>query len=341
MKLYSLFLFTLIGSISFSAPSPLQKEIDSILQPSKHSDLDIGIYVVSLNSNQVVYEKNPDSLLVPASVNKVLTSYTALKKLKPTSTFKTYLYSTGSKNNGKLAGDIFIKGGGDPSLVSERMWMLVNDFLRSGITTIMGNIIADASFYDLERTPESRPKYLKDQAYNAPIGALSFNFNTTTIYIKPGDKVGEAPVVYIDPQNPYIDIVNQAKTGKAGSSNTVQANRTDFVKGDIGDTVLLRGSIPIDAKEVRFYRNIVNPSLYTAHMFKNFLEQRGVKVEGKILEALPNAMFRVEVEGGHKILAHISGKMRMHYIKILPGDKVKVELSPYDLTRGRITYREK
>jgi translation initiation factor IF-1 len=65
-------------------------------------------------------------------------------------------------------------------------------------------------------------------------------------------------------------------------------------------------------------------------------------VDGKILEALPNAVFRVElVDGGHVILAHICGKMRMHYIKILPGDRVKVELSPYDLTRGRITYREK
>ncbi|MCX5778585.1 MAG: translation initiation factor IF-1 [Endomicrobiales bacterium] len=64
-------------------------------------------------------------------------------------------------------------------------------------------------------------------------------------------------------------------------------------------------------------------------------------VDGKILESLPNAMFRVEIDGGHKVLAHICGKMRMHYIKILPGDKVKVELSPYDLTRGRITYREK
>ena len=66
-----------------------------------------------------------------------------------------------------------------------------------------------------------------------------------------------------------------------------------------------------------------------------------IEVEGRVLEVLPNAMFRLEIEGGHKVLAHISGKMRMHYIKILPGDKVKVELSPYDLTRGRITYREK
>ena len=66
-----------------------------------------------------------------------------------------------------------------------------------------------------------------------------------------------------------------------------------------------------------------------------------IVLEGTILESLPNAMFKVELENGHKVLAHISGKMRMHYIRILPGDKVQVELTPYDLTRGRITYRFK
>ena len=66
-----------------------------------------------------------------------------------------------------------------------------------------------------------------------------------------------------------------------------------------------------------------------------------IELEGTVLEALPNAMFRVELENGHKILAHISGKMRMHYIKILPGDKVTLELSPYDLSKGRIIWRDK
>ncbi|MGI5879569.1 MAG: translation initiation factor IF-1 [Syntrophomonadaceae bacterium] len=66
-----------------------------------------------------------------------------------------------------------------------------------------------------------------------------------------------------------------------------------------------------------------------------------IEVEGKVLEPLPNAMFKVELENGHKVLAHISGKMRMNFIRILPGDKVMVELSPYDLSRGRITYRFK
>ncbi|MFQ5867011.1 MAG: translation initiation factor IF-1 [bacterium] len=70
-------------------------------------------------------------------------------------------------------------------------------------------------------------------------------------------------------------------------------------------------------------------------------KEEKIEVEGTVIEALPNAMFRVELENGHRILAHISGKMRMHFIKILAGDKVKVELSPYDLTRGRIVYRRK
>jgi translation initiation factor IF-1 len=70
-------------------------------------------------------------------------------------------------------------------------------------------------------------------------------------------------------------------------------------------------------------------------------KEDSIEIEGIVLEPLPNAMFRVELENGHKILAHISGKMRMHFIRILTGDKVKVQLSPYDLTRGRITYRYK
>ena len=70
-------------------------------------------------------------------------------------------------------------------------------------------------------------------------------------------------------------------------------------------------------------------------------KEDNIEVEGSVVESLPNAMFRVELSNGHKILAHISGKMRMNYIRILPGDKVTVEMSPYDLTRGRITYRSK
>lgn len=70
-------------------------------------------------------------------------------------------------------------------------------------------------------------------------------------------------------------------------------------------------------------------------------KEGSIEIEGTIMEALPNTMFRVELKNGHKVLAHISGKMRLNYIRLLPGDRVMVELSPYDLTRGRIIYRQK
>ena len=70
-------------------------------------------------------------------------------------------------------------------------------------------------------------------------------------------------------------------------------------------------------------------------------KEEPIEVEGEVLEPLPNAMFKVELDNGHEVLAHVSGKMRMNYIRILPGDRVTVELSPYDLSRGRITYRHK
>ncbi len=74
---------------------------------------------------------------------------------------------------------------------------------------------------------------------------------------------------------------------------------------------------------------------------KSGVKEEAIQTEGTIIEALPNAMFRVELSNGHRVLAHVSGKMRMHFIRIIPGDKVKLELSPYDLTKGRIIYREK
>ena len=74
---------------------------------------------------------------------------------------------------------------------------------------------------------------------------------------------------------------------------------------------------------------------------KLLAKQASIQLDGTVIESLGNAMFRVELENGHQIIAHISGKMRMHYIKILPGDKVQIEMSPYDLSKGRITYRHK
>ena len=96
----------------------------------------------------------------------------------------------------------------------------------------------------------------------------------------------------------------------------------------------MKGSLGGLAPEAR-------PSVVTRRLQIPKPKEDAIVLEGTVVEPLPNAMFRVQLENGHKVLAHISGKMRMHYIRILPGDRVVVELSPYDLNRGRITYRYK
>lgn len=126
-------------------------------------------------------------------------------------------------------------------------------------------------------------------------------------------------------------------TGGFGVRETSERGRS---ARSCGCCVVWDAIIPcVRLQSLIIYSLVVNRSecLEGIHLAKEDV----IELEGTVLEALPNAMFRVELENGHKILAHISGKMRMHYIKILPGDKVTVELSVYDLERGRITYRFK
>jgi len=104
-----------------------------------------------------------------------------------------------------------------------------------------------------------------------------------------------------------------------------------------GDSIATRPSGRLRARSLRW----ATPSAVVEEAALPKPKEDAIVLEGTIVESLPNAMFRVELENSHKVLAHISGKMRMHYIRILPGDKVQVELTPYDLTRGRITYRYK
>jgi len=97
---------------------------------------------------------------------------------------------------------------------------------------------------------------------------------------------------------------------------------------------------------IKFVNRLTNPGASSYHPFSrqqeyHLAKEEAIEVEGIVRESLPNTMFRVEIKSGHVILAHLSGKMRKHYIRIVPGDKVKVALSPYDLTRGRIIYRER
>jgi translation initiation factor IF-1 len=112
--------------------------------------------------------------------------------------------------------------------------------------------------------------------------------------------------------------------------------------GTLVDGCVPDGVYCVPAPDRGRFRLAIRRVVLSVERFTRSLPKKdAIEIEGTVTEPLPNAMFRVELQNGHKVLAHISGKMRMHYIRILPGDRVLVELSPYDLTRGRITYRYK
>lgn len=256
----------------------LTKRLAFIFRDEKLDRTKMGVLVYSLSRQEPLFEMNPDMPLSPASAVKLLTAFVALKKLGPDFTYKTGVYADGSIQGGVLKGNLYLKGGGDPSLVTERMYLLVEELQRSGIRQIAGDIVTDDSVFDPIKIDPKRIPTDTDRAYNAPVGGLSFNYNTTTVHFRPGEAVGEKPRVFTDPDTGYIRMVNQAKTSGPNSPYALVASR---IKGETGDSILVKGSMPKSMGEQTSYFNIVNPSLYAGQALKYFLEMRGVRVMSK------------------------------------------------------------
>jgi len=258
--------------------------VDTVLSQSCPNGLRAGAKFYSLDRQQVIYSRNSDSLFTPASNMKMFTSAMALKKVGPDYRFHTRLYAVGRIEETVLRGDLYIKGFGDPSLVTEQMWILVNELKNLPITKIEGNIIADNSYFDGQGRLKSWSSYKGPDAYLAPMGALSFNFNTVTVYIEPGKSVGERPRVVVDPDIDYLRIRNKAvTTGNKRSRRKLIVNRLER-KGY--DEIIVKGGLTKNVARKRFFLNVTDPQRYTASSFKRFLNQAGVQVTGKVKRGL-------------------------------------------------------
>ncbi len=261
--------------------SEVQKQMTQILSAPVLKNTSIGIQVTSLKSEEKVFEYHATDLLKPASNMKLITTLAALKYLGPDYRFKTKLYTDGVIKNNSLQGNLYIKGFGDPLLVSEQLWYLVNDLKRVGFQEIQGDLILDDSFFDAIRTVrDGHPTHDngRDRAYDAPLGALSVNFNTTTVYVYPGSGIGKKARVVIDPDNTYVKVINRSKTLRSNASVTLDVSREI---GKTSDTIMVTGGIPLAYPGKRFYRNITYPHLYAAALFRRFFKEQGITVRGK------------------------------------------------------------
>jgi len=253
----------------------LNKRLKFIFKDERQAKENLGVEVYSLSRQESLFSLNSESQLMPASTIKLLTALVSLKKLGPDFTYKTEVFFEKPLKNGVLDGDIYLKGGGDPSLVTERLFLIAADIARSGIKEIKGNVVVDDWAFDQVLHDENRIPTDTDRPYNAPVGALSFNYNSTTVYFRPAKKIGEPAQVFVEPDTGYVKIKNEAKTSKAGSKYNIQANRISG--GPKGDVILVKGSIPQGMDEQRRYFNIVSPSIYSGSALKMMLEMRGIK----------------------------------------------------------------
>lgn len=253
----------------------LEKKIKASGVPLK----ELGLAIVQSDGSQskVILDINAKALMIPASITKIATASAVLEAFPPGTKFKTGLWSEASSKNGALAGDLYLKGGGDPGFVSENMWFLVNQFVRTGLKTIEGDLVVDDSLFDDVRYDESRQEARVDRAYDAPVGAMSFNWNSINVYVRPGAE-GKPAEVFLDPENSYTRLVNKAITVR-GDVNTLAVDRD---RDKDGDVVTVSGRIGTAKTEVVIYKSITRPDLWSGHHLKSFLAQRGVVVKGKI-----------------------------------------------------------
>jgi D-alanyl-D-alanine carboxypeptidase/D-alanyl-D-alanine-endopeptidase (penicillin-binding protein 4) len=275
------------------AHAGLKERLEKVLHASGVPRSELGLVVMDVNHVPAtqVFAVNEQQEFIPASVTKLATAVAALERLGPSYKFQTGLWSAGSVNAGVLHGDLVLKGGGDAGFVSETLWFLVNEFSRTGITKIDGNIVVDDGDFDGIRADPSRDPERVDRAYDAPVGAMSFNWNSINIFVRP-TAAGQPPEVHLDPLADYFEIDNKAKTVN-GAGLGLEISR-------VGHKVIVRGTIGEAHDEFVAFKNIDDPADWSGRNLKFFLSQRGISVSGSVKSG-------VRPEGAH-LLAKADSK---------------------------------
>ena len=284
----------LIGLFSFSStwasqPDPhpqqsakLQQNIDKLIKKHRISKQDLSFAVQDLSTGHFEYNLHSKVKRIPASLTKIILAGTVLDTFDANHSFETQLLIKDKIKKGILHGPLYLKGLGDPSFTSERMWYLVNELMRRQINQIQGDIIADDSLFDtISRDPSRLTP--TDRAYDALVGALSFNWNAANVFLNPGDTTNTSAHIYIDPISTPIRLINKARTGRKKLNIVVKSKGLSLSTSQSKtDQITVSGSIPLNHKEKVYYRKITQPAIWTGENLKAFLRQRNIKVQGQV-----------------------------------------------------------
>ncbi len=277
----------------------------------RQSDLSLLVLDGDGPNARVVLELNSTTPKVPASVTKLVTAAVTLREFPPGTHFSTKLLGEGEQKGSVLEGNLILKGGGDPSFTADKLFQLVSRLERTGLRQVRGDIVVDDSYFDDVRFDPSRDLEHVDNAYNAPVGAMSFNWNTVTFYVRPGAKVGQPGRVLVEPPNDYIRVRGAVRTAKGKSAPRVGLRRVkdpDFV----GDTFEASGSIGERVREMTAYKSITQPDLWSGAALKSYMQQAGIHVSGNVYRGTAGKRARLIVQIEGKSIEEILLDMNKH-----------------------------
>lgn len=293
--------FAIIGLfLSFSVKAEKQnasstqvsKKMELLIKSSGIKKSELGLWVS--RGEFVAYENQADKLFIPASLSKIATAVSVLSLIPPGHKFKTSfaveksepsLLSNLKIKDGKIEGSLYLIGGGDPSFTSEKAWFLVNELVRSGVKTIAGDLIVDDSRFDDIRFGEDRQGKRVDRAYDAPLGAMSLNWNAVSFFVRPGTKIGEPANISIDIDSSFIELRNRTKTVKAGAGYNLTIKRLASKQPEKGEIFLATGTVGIGHPEKPVYKSIREPAAYAGTSMLKFLAERGVSIKGQVRQS--------------------------------------------------------
>lgn len=263
------------------AETRLSATIDVILADPRLDGAQAGVVVADARTGDTVYQRNGDRRLIPASTTKLLTSAAALELLGPGHRFTTDVRTDGTRRAGVLAGDLYLRGGGDPTMLAADYDALAAQVAAAGIRVVRGDLVADDTRYDATRlgpdwTWDDEPYY-----YAAQISALTvapdtdYDAGTVIVTATPGGSAGARPEIGLTPSTGYLRIDNRATTVATGPTSV------SFERAHGSNTIVVTGQIALGAAPTRDWVTVWEPTGYAADVFRSALRRHGVRVIGR------------------------------------------------------------
>jgi len=260
----------------------LVKALQSVIDTTPLKTARVSVQVRSLDDGTIIYSRDGEELLNPASNVKLFTAASALARLGPDFRFDTDFLTDPEFKAGRdgKAKTLFVRGKGDPTLTTERLTGVVSDLLHAGLKEVTGDLVLDESYFDLDRVPPGYDQEWGDKAYLAPTGAISLNWNTVGVFLRPGENVGERGTAEIEPMSEYFTLDSELVTGTKMQRRYTVSIGPD--KDKVRQKIEVRGVVPVEKGNWSQWKKVDAPAMYFGFTLKSLLAQRGVKVKGRI-----------------------------------------------------------